>query len=186
MMNKIDYFQRAESWAVDSQETSDRSRRIAWTVAGVAAAIAMLEAVALALLTPLKTVQPITLLVDRQTGYVQALDPVRPRRVAADQALTQSSSRNMLPRAKASIARPFRPTIGALPCGPPVCAVELSGGNAGDQSRQSVAALSIGNSRQCAGEKRIAIERWHRARPLRYAAPRSQRWASIQASRGLP
>lgn len=90
MTDKVDYFLRAESWAVDNQEAAARSRRVAWTVAGAAAGLAMLEAVALAMLMPLKTVQPITLLVDRQTGYVQALDPVRPRRIAADEALTQA------------------------------------------------------------------------------------------------
>jgi type IV secretion system protein VirB8 len=50
----------------------------------------LFEAVALAMLAPLKTVQPITLLVDRQTGYVQALDPLTPKRVGADDALTNS------------------------------------------------------------------------------------------------
>ena len=50
----------------------------------------MFEAVALAMLMPLKTVEPMTLLVDRQTGYVQAIDPRTPRRLAADEALTQS------------------------------------------------------------------------------------------------
>ena len=89
-MNKIDYFTKAESWAVNSQEKSSRSRRIAWIVAGTAAGIAMLEAVAIAMMMPLKSVQPITLLVDRQTGFVQALDPVSPRRIAADEALTQA------------------------------------------------------------------------------------------------
>ena len=91
MSRKTDYYERAESWAVDTRLTAARSRRIAWTVAGVAVAVAAFEAVALALLTPLKTVQPITLLVDRQTGYVQALDPLQPRRVNADEALTQSN-----------------------------------------------------------------------------------------------
>jgi type IV secretion system protein VirB8 len=89
-MNKVDYFTKAESWAVNSQETASRSRRTAWIVAGAAAGIAMLEAVALAMMMPLKTVQPITLLVDRQTGFVQAVDPVHPRNVAANEALTQS------------------------------------------------------------------------------------------------
>jgi type IV secretion system protein VirB8 len=63
---------------------------MAWTVAGIAAGVAAFEAVALAMLTPLKTIEPVTLLVDRQTGYVQAVDPRTPRRVAADEALTQS------------------------------------------------------------------------------------------------
>jgi type IV secretion system protein VirB8 len=89
-MNKVEYFNRAESWALDSCKTADRSRRVAWTVAGAAAGVAMLEAAAIAMMMPLKTVQPITLLVDRQTGFVQALDPVHPRPVAADEALTQS------------------------------------------------------------------------------------------------
>jgi type IV secretion system protein VirB8 len=91
MSKKTDYYERAESWAADTRLMAARSRRIAWTIAGVAVAVAAFEAVALALLVPLKTVQPITLLVDRQTGYVQALDPLQPRRVNADEALTQSS-----------------------------------------------------------------------------------------------
>lgn len=90
MTDRRDYFERAESWATDTRALSARSRRIAWTVAGVAVAVAAFEAVALALLAPLKTVQPITLLVDKQTGYVQALDPLTPRRVAADDALTNA------------------------------------------------------------------------------------------------
>jgi len=84
------YYDRAESWAVDTRADVARSRRIAWTIAGVAVGVAAFEALALALLAPLKTVQPITLLVDRQTGFVQALDPLTPKRVTADAALTQS------------------------------------------------------------------------------------------------
>lgn len=87
---KTDYHARAESWALDREVQAARSRRTAWTVAGVAVAAALFEAVALAMLAPLKTVEPITLLVDRQTGYVQALNPLQPQRVAADDALTQS------------------------------------------------------------------------------------------------
>lgn len=90
MTDRADYFEKARGWATDTQLREGRLQRIAWTIAGVATAVALFEAVALALLTPLKTVQPITLLVDRQTGYVQALDPLQPRRVGADAALTQS------------------------------------------------------------------------------------------------
>ncbi|WP_447407024.1 VirB8/TrbF family protein, partial [Clostridium perfringens] len=78
------------SWALDREVQAARSRRTAWTVAGVAVAVGLFEAVALAMLAPLKTVEPITLLVDRQTGFVQALNPLAPQRVAADEALTQS------------------------------------------------------------------------------------------------
>jgi type IV secretion system protein VirB8 len=84
------YFDHAASWAASAEAEAARSRRLAWTIAGIAAALALFEAVALAMLVPLKTVQPITLLVDRHTGYVQALDPTSPKRIVADEALTQS------------------------------------------------------------------------------------------------
>jgi type IV secretion system protein VirB8 len=84
------YYAEAESWAKDRQEALRASRRTAWTVAGAAVAVAVLEALALLLLTPLKTVVPYTLLVDRNTGFVQALEPLDPARVSADTALTQS------------------------------------------------------------------------------------------------
>ena len=84
------YYAEAESWANDRQEALRASRRTAWIVAGAAAAIAVLEALALLLLTPFKTVVPYTLLVDRNTGFVQALEPLDPARVSADTALTQS------------------------------------------------------------------------------------------------
>ncbi|NML04878.1 type IV secretion system protein [Sphingomonas sp. G-3-2-10] len=84
------YYEKAESWGVDQQETVRGSRRIAWIVAAVFALIAVLEAFALYRLTPLKTVEPLTLLVDRQTGYVQALKPLDPQQISGNTALTQS------------------------------------------------------------------------------------------------
>jgi type IV secretion system protein VirB8 len=48
------------------------------------------EAFALLALAPLKTVVPYTLLVDRQTGYVQKLDPLQAGNISPDSALTQS------------------------------------------------------------------------------------------------
>jgi type IV secretion system protein VirB8 len=84
------YFQAAESWAADRAAELTASRRIAWIVAGVAAAIAVLEAIALVLLTPMKTVVPYTLLVDRQTGHVEALDPLERETVSPDRALVRS------------------------------------------------------------------------------------------------
>jgi type IV secretion system protein VirB8 len=94
-MNKPDtelqsYFRDAQSWADDRQQRSARSQRIAWAIAGIAATIAALEAIALAGLTPLKTVVPMTVLVDRQTGHVTTLDPSQPVKIAADSALTKS------------------------------------------------------------------------------------------------
>lgn len=84
------YYQEAASWNRDRQEALRSSRRTAWWIAAGAALIAVLEALALIMLTPLKTVVPYTLLVDRTTGYVQALKPLDPEKVAPDTALTQS------------------------------------------------------------------------------------------------
>jgi len=84
------YFAEADSWARDRQDELRSSRRVAWIVAGVAAAIALFEALALLLLMPLKTVVPYTLMVDRQTGFVQELKPLDAQLVSSQSALTQS------------------------------------------------------------------------------------------------
>ncbi|WP_373487311.1 virB8 family protein [Blastomonas sp.] len=84
------YYREAATWADDQQQALRSSRRIAWIIASVALAVAVLLALALMLLTPLKTVEPYTLIVDRQTGFVQAVDPLEPERISGDAALTQS------------------------------------------------------------------------------------------------
>ena len=84
------YFREASSWAQDQNASLRASRRVAWIVAGVLAIVAICQALALIFLTPLKTVEPYTLMVDKQTGFVQALQPLEPERIAGDAALTQS------------------------------------------------------------------------------------------------
>lgn len=84
------YYREAGSWADDQATSLRRSRRIAWMVALVAVAVAVVEGFALMLLMPLKSVVPYTLLVDRTTGYVQALKPLDPNLITPDKALVQS------------------------------------------------------------------------------------------------
>lgn len=84
------YYESAATWRKDQVDGLRLSRRIAWIVAAVAALIAVVEAIAIAGLTPLKTVEPLTLLVDRNTGYVQTLKPLEPAQVGGNTALTQS------------------------------------------------------------------------------------------------
>ena len=84
------YYEQAGSWARDRQDALRASRRVAWIVAGAAVVVAVFEATALVLLMPLKTVEPYTLMVDRNTGYVQALKPIDAQKIAPDTALTQS------------------------------------------------------------------------------------------------
>ena len=85
-----EYYEAAGSWAEDRQEAIDRSRKTAWIVAGVALGLALLEAIALILLIPLKREVPYTLLVDRQTGFVEALKPLQQQSLTPDDALTSS------------------------------------------------------------------------------------------------
>ena len=85
-----DYYQQAESWSADRERANAASRRTAWIVAGIAAAVALFEAIALIIMLPLKTVVPYTLLVDRQTGYVQALKPLERDIIAPDTAMVRS------------------------------------------------------------------------------------------------
>ena len=80
----------ADSWAKSVTDDLERSNRRAWLVAIIAALIALLEALALVLLVPLKTVEPYTLLVDRQTGNIETLAPLNAQVVTPDDALTRS------------------------------------------------------------------------------------------------
>ena len=85
-----DYYQAAETWAEDRRDDDRRSLRTAWIVAGGAAAVAVIEAIALVLLIPLKQVETQTVMVDRQTGFVQTLNLAKGQAIEPDQALVQS------------------------------------------------------------------------------------------------
>lgn len=85
-----EYYAAAESWSDDRERSRDRSRRLGWIAAAIAGSIALIEAFALLALVPLRRDVPYTLMVDRQTGYVQALHPLDEERLTADTALTRS------------------------------------------------------------------------------------------------
>jgi type IV secretion system protein VirB8 len=89
-MSEEEYFARARDWASDRFLRIERASRRAWIAAAIAATVAVLEGIALILLVPLKTVEPVTLLVDRHTGYVQAVRPLDPQKLEASEALTRS------------------------------------------------------------------------------------------------
>lgn len=84
------YFRSSESWAADQEASRRSTLKLAWIVAGVLGAIALAEAIAIVVMMPLKTVEPYTLLVDKQTGYVEALKPLERETIAPDRALTRS------------------------------------------------------------------------------------------------
>lgn len=90
-MNKRDeYFAEAQSWAALRSSMAARETRIAWRVAAGASIIALLLAIALLMLLPLKTVQPYVLTVDRQSGAVEPALAVSSGRLTQNEALIQA------------------------------------------------------------------------------------------------
>jgi len=67
------YFDEAKRWDQDRLASAERSKRLAWTVAAGAGALAVVAIGALAALTPLKTVEPFVVRVDRSTGAVDVM-----------------------------------------------------------------------------------------------------------------
>ena len=90
MTEQQDYFAAARTWADSQASATARETRIAWRVAAGAAIIALLLALALVLLVPLKSVTPYILTVDRQTGAVEAATTVQSGRLSQNEAVIQA------------------------------------------------------------------------------------------------
>ncbi|RYF54807.1 MAG: hypothetical protein EOO27_22705 [Comamonadaceae bacterium] len=67
------YLAEAQSWELDRANRSERSAKIAWSVAAVASLTAMLSVGAVAGLTPLKQPVPVVIRVDSGTGIVDVV-----------------------------------------------------------------------------------------------------------------
>lgn len=84
------YLRSADDWSADRERAWRMALRTAWIAAAVLGIVALVEGIAIIVMMPLKSVVPYTLLVDKQTGYVQALKPLDRETVTADKALTRS------------------------------------------------------------------------------------------------
>jgi type IV secretion system protein VirB8 len=84
------YYAQAASWSQDVHGALRASRRLAWIVALGLGVIALLEAVAIVVMMPLKTVVPYTITVDRQSGYVETARGLIPGRLSQDTAVTEA------------------------------------------------------------------------------------------------
>ena len=71
------YFAEAESWDRDRFVAAARSRRIAWIVAGVSSALAIVSVGSVMALSPLKTVVPYVVTVDKSTGATEVAQGLR-------------------------------------------------------------------------------------------------------------
>ena len=71
------YFAEAESWDRDRFVAATRSRRVAWIVAGVTSALAIVSVLSVMALSPLKTVVPYVVTVDKSTGATEVAQGLR-------------------------------------------------------------------------------------------------------------
>jgi len=89
-LDRTAYFAQSATWSEDMLGGLRASRRRAYFVAGAAVLVALLEAGALIALAPLKTTVPYTITVDRQTGYVETAQTLRPGALAQDEAVMKA------------------------------------------------------------------------------------------------
>lgn len=85
------YYADAATWSEDVNGALRASRRRAYWVAGAAVLVAVIEALALVALTPLKTVVPYTITVDRQTGAAQLARGLELGPMSQNEALVQAA-----------------------------------------------------------------------------------------------
>ena len=84
------YYAKSESWAADRSDQMMRTLRLTRLLAAGAGAVAVIEAIALIAMAPLKTAVPSTIMVDRTTGFATVLDEKAMPNIKPESALTQS------------------------------------------------------------------------------------------------
>jgi len=90
MTDREEYFAAARTWAEGQSAAGARETRIAWRVAAGAGLVALLLALALVFLVPLKSVEPYVLTVDRQTGAVEAATTLQDGKLSQNEAVIQA------------------------------------------------------------------------------------------------
>lgn len=90
MSDRDTYYAAARSWADDRVAASARVTRLAWIVAGAAGAMAIILAIALVVLLPLKTMVPYVVTVDRQSGAVQIATTLKDGQLTQNEAVIQA------------------------------------------------------------------------------------------------
>lgn len=94
MTNSEQYYPSAVSWVDERVASERRMRRIAWGVAGTAGATALVLAIAIMVMLPLKSVQPYVVTVDRQTGSVEVATTLKGGKLSENEAVIQAELAN--------------------------------------------------------------------------------------------
>ena len=88
------YYASALSWVDERVAAERRMRKIAWGVAGAAGALALVLAITMMLMMPLKSVQPYVVTVDRQTGAVEVATTLKGGKLSENDAVIQAELAN--------------------------------------------------------------------------------------------
>ena len=83
------YLKEARSFDYDLRVKSDRSRRFAWGVAGVMTVAAASACFAVAMLAPLKSVEPFVIRVDSATGVPEVMTSLSDGQEEYDEAVSK-------------------------------------------------------------------------------------------------
>lgn len=83
------YLKEARSFDYDLRVSADRSKRLAWIIAGVSSAIAVAACTAVAILAPLKTVEPFVIRVDSATGVPEVMTSLSDGQEEYDEAVSK-------------------------------------------------------------------------------------------------
>jgi len=84
-----DYFNKARRFDQDRMIAAERSRRLAWIIAGFAGVLSIVSVAAVVQLTPLKTVEPFVIRVDNSTGIVDVVSALPATGGDYDEAVTK-------------------------------------------------------------------------------------------------
>jgi type IV secretion system protein VirB8 len=89
---EVDRYRREEQedWVERALIQERRGRKAAWMIACLLIFVCCVQAAAIAIMLPLKEVVPYTVLVDKQTGYVETARGVQLGNLAEDQAIVES------------------------------------------------------------------------------------------------
>jgi len=85
------YYQQGATWEDEIHRNLRRSRTLAWIVAFVSLAIALLSVSTLVLILPLRQYEPYVVEVDKTTGYLEIARALTPGGLASDEAVTTAN-----------------------------------------------------------------------------------------------
>lgn len=83
------YLEEARSWETDKVRAIQKSEKKAWWIAIAASVIAFASVLAVAMLTPLKTVEPYVIRVDNSTGIVDIVQSMQNAETNYDEAINK-------------------------------------------------------------------------------------------------